>query len=106
MQMTEKEATEKWCPFTRYVSDKGEAINRWGLGTDKSLNPILARCIGSACMAWKWAEHEEFEYRYAQMNRPEGEGWVPYSDAPTNCAWKRPHYAARAGFCGLTEGKR
>lgn len=55
--LTEKEAKDKWCPFTR-VSDTDESqgpYNRfetespWGLGVV---------CIGSACMAWRVAQPE------------------------------------------------
>lgn len=54
--MTEEEAKTKWCPHVRYVSSRGEGINRWQSGMDAQYNPEHARCIGSACMAWRKIE--------------------------------------------------
>jgi len=51
--MTEDEAKIKWCPFARYVSHNGEGINRWVTAEDTQLSPDPAKCIGSACMAWR-----------------------------------------------------
>jgi hypothetical protein len=52
--MTEEEAKTKWCPHVRYKSSRGEGINRWQEGMDAQYNPDHSRCIGSACMAWRW----------------------------------------------------
>ena len=53
--MTESEAHEKWCPFTRsyaHVTDgSGVAVNR--AYPDDKLNIDRACCIASACMAWR-----------------------------------------------------
>lgn len=51
--MTENEAKTKWCPFARYVSHAGEGINRWVSAEDTNLSPDPAKCIASACMAWR-----------------------------------------------------
>lgn len=63
--MTEDEAKMKWCPFARVVTadeDGGvfppanrAAIRREG-EVSWNENPEHARCIGSACMAWRWDE--------------------------------------------------
>jgi hypothetical protein len=45
--VTEREASEKWCPFA-------------GRGRDPERTEDLApfRCIGSGCMAWCWGHGE------------------------------------------------
>lgn len=63
--MTEAEAKTKWCPFARVVSSQVgtetvfPAANRAAIRHDSgalefNANPESARCIGSACMAWRW----------------------------------------------------
>jgi len=53
--MTEEEAKTKWCPFVRAVSvDSGHsAANRIALPKEAVALPVSARCIASACMAWR-----------------------------------------------------
>jgi hypothetical protein len=72
--MTEDEAKTKWCPFARVASPsaitpKGSLVEQWigvaganrGALSDRVVvhtdgdasNPASARCIGSACMAWR-----------------------------------------------------
>jgi len=47
---TEDEARTKWCPFVRLrLFTTGGSQNRGHETDDK------ADCIGSACMAWRWA---------------------------------------------------
>lgn len=53
---TEEEAKTKWCPFIKFsdegpdaysMSNRGEVLHR-------DVEPAtIARCIGSACMAWR-----------------------------------------------------
>ena len=63
--MTEEEAKTKWCPFVRGVFGKNQndsfdlksntVHNRVLLDTgDVGIHPAI-NCIGSACMAWRWA---------------------------------------------------
>lgn len=52
MLLTEKEARNKWCPFTRAEVD-GSVINRTALGYG---DDEAWRCIASDCMAWRWTE--------------------------------------------------
>jgi hypothetical protein len=66
--MTEEEAKTKWCPHVRYAafmrndSGKIEAIGAYNRAADKDGLPVLpgdARCIGSACMMWRWSSYYE-----------------------------------------------
>lgn len=53
MMLTEKEASTRWCPFTRIgAGTVGQVVpvNRLGNGDIDT----RARCIGSRCMAWRW----------------------------------------------------
>jgi hypothetical protein len=61
--VTEDEAKSKWCPMTRVAAGpRGEGwfnhtLHEAGVeaGEDRSTaSPKLTRCIGSACMAWRW----------------------------------------------------
>lgn len=111
--MTEQEAKTKWCPFARFKfasTSDGPACNREGgpsIGEDTGgTNPWLlsgTRCIGSACMAWRWDKRCVEHIR--QATRPAGEGWA---EAPTSMnlgefpeerAWQKDMPAT--GFCGL-----
>lgn len=87
--LTEKEASERWCPFVgaRFIT---------------ATPPASDKCIGSRCMAWRWIEDGDEDVVYNQTEKPSGDGWQPYSDSPSNCAWKRPRPAGeRKGYCGL-----
>ena len=55
--MTEEEAKTKWCPFVRVLAsiDIGPnpvAITSFNVDNKGSRH---GECIGSACMAWRWA---------------------------------------------------
>jgi len=71
--VTEKEAVEKWCPMARVATPvtahltghviAAIACNRSSRSApDQRLkaevSPESARCIGSRCMAWRWAIEE------------------------------------------------
>jgi len=58
---TEDEAKGKWCPFARAVVAVSETTQ--GLppqykamaSGNRFLNGTISPCIGSGCMAWRWA---------------------------------------------------
>lgn len=66
--MTEDEAKEKWCPFSRTMGMKGEVImpaaNRVFIydGDNKLQfpHPEMCACIASKCMAWRWDGPQDF----------------------------------------------
>lgn len=55
MTYTEEEAETKWCPQAR-VAKNGNAGNRYQLDIDAAYSHAFAKCIGSNCMMWRWAQ--------------------------------------------------
>ena len=53
MGLTEDEAKTKWCPFARIAFESG-STNRAVVFDRASFDPKMDRCVGSACMAWRW----------------------------------------------------
>ena len=86
--MTEDEAKTKWCPFARYVSIRGEGINRWIHEGETQTNPEPSRCIASDCMAWRWTTAPDRAESYAR-------------EAPRA---HREHPFVAKGHCGLAGG--
>jgi hypothetical protein len=73
--MTEEEAKTKWCPFARVIAltengrehhagNRVREHNDGGISFRDDFNPRSARCIGSACMAWRWL-HKECRVEYS-----------------------------------------
>ena len=85
MLRTEEEAKKCWCPFVRAAvhgdDDTGLAlgVNRWPLCAKGHMSGTT--CIGSACMAWRWA----------------GQG-MPGVDASGRAGTSPAH---TIGYCGL-----
>jgi hypothetical protein len=87
--MIEDEAKTKWCPFSRFAWPHGATANR-DEGDD--WHPDMAkatRCIGSACMAWRW-ETEEFEQAIERYEDSFNIGGITHREKPV-CQ----------GHCGL-----
>lgn len=81
--MIEEEAKAKWCPFVR--------IAQVGTIAAPSYNRLEAdnyqgKCIGSACMAWRW--NREIVGRRSEMNSRHSE--------PIYGDWSTTN-----GYCGL-----
>ena len=61
--MREEIATTKWCPFVKAGSAEDEqavAFNRlYSQSSPPSVKqiPPITLCVGSACMAWRFADH-------------------------------------------------
>ncbi len=85
--MTEDEAESKWCPFSRFQSrlDEGGA-NRWKQDAPPdepyALNPVPCRCIGSACMAWRWEREQINECSPRMTRRSETDGYCGLAGKP------------------------
>jgi hypothetical protein len=107
--VTEEEAKTKWCPHVRYMgSDLQECgANRWkqSLPVEEpdALNPVACRCIGSACMMWRWKENQ---VRQKRSSDPVAE-WEHISAEDSDDGfeyWAEPETAWLArwqGHCGL-----
>lgn len=98
MIVTEKDAAEKAC-----VNDQATFDGR--IGTP---------CMGSRCMAWRWAEapvqraavrHTMFQAatpEHRPRNVPEEWEFVPHDrETGDSAMWVEPEGRDRTGFCGL-----
>lgn len=91
MTYTENEAETKWCPAARVGS--GGSGNRYSFDIDATKASAFAKCIGSNCMMWRWA------------NKP-NPAWQPPNMMTTYGADTRndpPAYIddTTRGYCGL-----
>ncbi len=112
--VTEKQAAGMWCPMVRESGPDNRTIwNRTG-------EDHHDRCLGSRCMAWRWATDierrvlrpgayrepgtpEPVEHRQA-LGVPDGWTWEIDADAQDGCHWLEPEEQAvprRRGYCGL-----
>ena len=85
---TENEAKTKWCPFARITNHHGTvSFNRF-LKRNGEVVQDDATCIGSACMAWEWAEEEyhdaleRFEERVEPAEAPRPKGYCGLAGKP------------------------
>jgi len=89
--VSEEEAKTKWCPQT---------LQARLMVTDHVKLPVEmggALCIGSACMAWRWAEQPpEIERTIWPSNPAERRKMQAEEEARLVEKFKR-----RKGFCGL-----
>lgn len=115
---TEDEAKKKWSPHVRwmhYVRNDGAPM---AMNNRASKNDFLEitpgcdpknTCIGSACMAWRWAGPQVQEQLidskdYAAKDAAKAEGWryeVSYDDGK-DLFIKALSDAPNVGFCGLS----
>jgi hypothetical protein len=77
MIATENEAAEKWCPFARGDVTARERVE------DGKPGPNASRCIGAACMAWRWSGFVFSDGTFVAHNI------------------QGPSPLERVGFCGL-----
>ena len=86
--MTEEEAKQKWCPFARDAES-----NAAGYTTTNT----TAKCIGSACMAWRCGTRGAVKHRETNVVRflMPGDTYNPLEEI---------HFEAddrSNGYCGL-----
>jgi len=88
--MTEDQAKTKWCPFIQFATISGKGIA--GVGTNRNEASsgdaeLNTKCIGSACMAWRWVKTDtDYEFGTA-----DNEGKMKVLQSPIT----------KYGYCGL-----
>lgn len=101
--LTEEEARAKWCPFARVMSSaEGDGSNGNRCFDADMQNPKWARCIASACMAWRGQDRAAETGRKIPTStsavKPEGNWYWSHSvDGPV---WVETA-VERVGYCGL-----
>lgn len=112
--LTEEEAKQRWCPFSRIILTDMNGIFRRGAaypynrGSAASL-PAGSQCIASDCMAWRQSaddwEHLHVPSLQHSWGPSPGPGWVLANTAPVNDPNGPGQYWAKRrqdrGFCGL-----
>ncbi len=89
--MTEEEAKTKWCPMLQVSAAAGvmgTVSNRSNAFDDHSNRQ--GRCIGSACMAWRW-DLADFEDRIERYEDAANIGGITDRGPVPECF----------GYCGL-----
>lgn len=76
--MTEDEAKQRWCPFSRVASSTGQSggmtaesfvpVNR-SVGRGRAAEVL---CLGSDCMAWRWIVEDTPDGRGIRTSTTEG----------------------------------
>jgi len=74
MSHTEEEAKKLWCPQARVVRYGNDICgNRHSIELDSSDPSGFAKCIGSNCMMWRWAQkpNPDWSPSMSQMQWPQ-----------------------------------
>jgi hypothetical protein len=99
MILTEAEAKTKWCPFGRFLAEvrvnrttvAAAAVNT--AGANDIRGQATSICIGSHCMAWRWAMKRNPDWKQSGI----GGYPLPHPDDTSP-----PYIEDRErGYCGL-----
>lgn len=80
--MTEDEAKQRWCPFTRATATDIEWHSNRPSFADTDKNPFDT-CLGTSCMAWRWR------------------GWFLAEARDVHATPPPTEQSVRLGYCGL-----
>lgn len=107
--MTEDEAKEKWCPFSRvlahtYAQDGKGRMFEGGYSSNRGPDREPedgSLCIGAACMAWRWSEEKRtaaFLQATVEHMKATGDN---FNKATQEVVKRRDEFKHTEGFCGL-----
>ncbi len=104
--MTEDDAKTKWCPHARILGQGRDLDGCAVAGTVNRGQGFEARCIASACMAWRWQLERLGENKIQAIKRYREENAGVDLKGAKDWVEAHPEYvrqpiAARQGFCGL-----
>jgi len=83
--LTEAEAKKRWCPFARahWSGNSGQDTyqgNRFFAEDGKTSDPATG-CLGSGCMAWRWAGNDgDWRRRTGGILTPTPVGFCGFSE--------------------------
>lgn len=104
MTYTEDEARKKWCPFARVVECdlEGEVLEPIAVGNRSTVNTAhpKARCMASACMAWRWSDEPREVGTDQQCDECGGQGVLGSDECP-HCVSGYLIEGVLVGYCGL-----
>jgi len=92
MIVEEKKAGECWCPHVRHPGEEGGTFNRGfeagnEINTGRTSGNWSCACIGSRCMAWRWA--------LVDVVRTADDKFAPAAE------WIEREPSTTHGYCGL-----
>lgn len=104
--MTESEAKERWCPMVRHYNAQHAPCGNSLASMPNGRGGGFANCIGSACMMWKWEDHQQ-TFDDATPESPEGrrlarQGWKFIGmEGGMGCLMVWEYGSKHHGHCGL-----
>lgn len=92
MNLTEEEAKQRWCPFAHVGFGGrfgGAAFNRFQITGQTAAGQVVdegelkipagAKCIASACMAWRWQYDTQTDVEEERAAQLQDDGWEAIS---------------------------
>jgi hypothetical protein len=106
--MTEEEAKTKWCPFVRHTRETDVCFASTNRGDIRTTAELNFKCLGSACMAWRWEDEAEEVATDRKCEVCKGSGVVVTGSGETAggeecsaCVGGYQTEPVQIGYCGL-----